>query len=371
MQATNIQLRSQRTCWQKVFSGLVIVASLTHCASIPEREFSDYLHTFEQFRKSSEMVLLDYAAAKKEKLALDQQQQGLPYLRQPFFQTNQLVLPEDSIDDVAIRFKALEVVDSYNQTLTNLIAGKPPETEDKTKELLRNIVALSGKAVVSTAANISPAFAALSGIATELGKIYEQHKTLAVLLKVSPIISGQLLADMRKDTALFYRVRYGLNTYHYQQINAKIGRKIADFIKIADSISAENRKKTVLPLIKTLNQNLAMIAQSATGSGFKEIKLTSKTGNNNSDQTVAQLISLKEQILELVEQAKQLDKNLDAYRQMLTVYAYMLNELEFQLKLMQQVAEQQQSVEVLATHDFSKVVLKMRQSYSYYQSNKL
>lgn len=370
MQTTDIQTHSNSYRWQKFSITLVIIASLNSCASISEHEFSDYLQTFEQVRKSSELVLLDYAAAKKEKLALDQQQNGTPYLRQPAFQTDQLVLPEDSIDDVAIRFKAWEIVDSYNQALTNLIAGKPPETEDKTKELLRNIVSLSGKAIASTASNVSPAFAALSGIATELGKIYEQHKTLAVLIEVSPIISSQLLADMRKDTVLFYRVRYGLNNYHYQQINAKIGRKVGDFIKIANSVSNENRNKTVLPLIKTLNQNLAMIAHSTTGARFKEIKLSARLGDNNSAQTIAQLIALKEQILELVEQAKQQDRTLEAYRQMLTVYAYMLNELEFQLKLMQQVAEQQQSVEVLATNDFSKVVLKMRQSYLYYQSNK-
>lgn len=370
MQATGIQSRSIWHRWQKLSISLLIIAGLNSCASIPEREFSDYLRTFEQVRKSSELVLMDYAAAKKEKVALDQQQKGLPYLRRPTFQTNQLVLPEDSIDDVAIRFKAWEIIDSYNQALTNLIAGKPPETEDKTKELLRNIVSVSGKAIVSSASNISPAFAALSGIASELNKIYEQHKTLAVLLKVSPLISSQLLADMRKDSVLFYRVRYGLNTYRYQQINFKIARKVADFIKIADTVSLENRNKSVLPIIKTLNENLAMIAQSTSGAGFKEIKLSSKAGNNTSAQSLAELLSLKEQVLELVEQAKQQDRALDAYRQMLTVYTYMLNELEFQLKLMQQVAEKQQSVEILATNDFSKVVLKMRQSYLYYQSSK-
>ncbi len=370
MQMTGITSFSKSYRWQKLSIALVIVASLNSCASIPEREFSDYLRTFEQVRKSSELVLMDYAAAKKEKLALDQQQQGIPYLRQSTFQTNQLVLPEDSIDDVAIRFKAWEVIDSYNQALTSLIAGKPPETKDKTKELLRNIVGISGKAIVSSASNISPAFAALSGIAAELGKIYEQHKTLTVLLKVSPIISTQLLGDMRKDAALFYRVRYGLNTYRYQQINFKIARKIADFVKIADTVSLENRNKTALPIVKTLNENLAMIAQSTSGAGFKKIKLASKPGSDNSAQSIAELLSLKEQILELAEQAKQQNRTLDAYRQMLTVYTYMLNELEFQLKLMQQVAEKQQSVEVLATNDFSKVVLKMRQSFLYYQSSK-
>lgn len=369
MQVTGIKSFSKSYRWQKFSVALAFVANITSCASIPEHEFSNYLRTFEQVRKSSELVLMDYAAAKKEKLALDQQQKGLPYLRRPTFQTNQLVLPEDSIDDVAIRFKAWDIIDSYNQALTNLIAEKPPETEDKTKELLRNIVAISGKAIVSSASNISPAFAALSGIASELNKIYERHKTLAVLLKVSPVISSQLLADMRKDTVLFYRVRYGLNSYHYQQINFKIARKVAGFVKIADTVSLENRNKTVLPIIKTLNENLAMIAQSTTGVGFKEIKLAPKAGNNTSAQSIAELLSLKEQILELVEQAKQQDRALDAYRQMLTVYTYMLNELEFQLKLMQQVAEKQQSVDILATNDFSKVVLKMRQSYLYYQSS--
>lgn len=366
--ATQFRVTSR---WQKFLIAIVIVTGLNSCATIPEREFSDYLETFVEVRKASELVLLDYAAAKKEKLALDQQQNGIPYLRQPAFQTNQLMLPEDSIDDVAIRFKAWEIVDSYNQALINLIAGKPPETKDKTKDLLRNIVGLSGKAVVSAASNVSPAFAALNGIATELGKIYEQDKTLDVLIAVSPIISSQLIADMRKDAAMFYRVRYGLNNYQYQQINSKIARKIADFIKLANSVPRASRNKKVLPIIKTLNDDLAMIAQTPTGARFKEITLNSRFGKNTNPQTIAQLTSLKDQILLLTEQAKQQDKALDAYRQMLTVYAYMLTELEFQLKLTLQVAQQQQSVETLVENNFSKTALRMRQAYLYYQNNNL
>jgi hypothetical protein len=370
MQNLKIQLPSNAYRCFNIFGVILIATGLNSCATIPEQEFSDYLQSFAQVRKTSELILMDYAAAKKEKLALDQKN-GIPYLRQPSFQTNQLVLPEDSVEDVAVRFKAWEIVDNYNQALVNLIAGKAPETEDKTKELLRNIINLSGKAIVNTASNISPAFAALNGVATELGKIYEQHKTLSVLIEVAPIIDSQLIAGMKKDTALFYKVRYGLNNYAYQQINAKIGRKVSEFIKLAYAVPRESRNKNIVPMIKTLNDNLAMIAHTpTTSSGFKKIVLTSKFGNDKSAATIEKLTGLESDIMELVAQAKQQDRALDAYRQALTVYTYLLNELQFQLRLMLQVAEEQQSIDVLATSDLQETVLKMQQSYLYYQNNK-
>lgn len=370
MQTIATFCRSKGYRWQKISFAVLIVCGLNSCASIPAAEFSDYVHTFGQVRNASELVLLDYASAKKEKLALDQQQKGIPYQRHSSFQTNKLILPKESVNDIAIRFKAWDIIDTYNQALTNILAGKPPETEDKTKGLLRNVFALSGKAIVSTASNISPAFAALSGLGTEIGKIYEKDKTLAILIQVSPVISTKLIADMRKDAALFYQVRYGLNNYYYQQINTKIARKIAEFIKLAQSVPRENRKKNILPLIKTLNKNLAMMAQTSTGKRLKAIQLKSQFGDQDSAQTIEKLKSLQEQILALIEQTQQQDRALDAYRQMLTIYVYMLNELDDRLKLMLQVAQEQQPVEVLENNEFSNTVLKMRQSYLYYQNNK-
>ncbi len=355
---------------RQIFSlALLILLGLTSCATIPEREFGNYLTTFEQVRKASELVLLDYAVAKKEKLVLEQGQAATPSVRESAFQTNQIIVPEEAIDDVAIRLKAWEIVDAYNQSLASLIAGNPEKTTDKTKILLRTIVGFSGQAIVSAASNISPAFAALSGIANEIGAIYEKNKILSVIEKVAPIINTQLIAQMRRDSELFYQVRYGLNNYRYQQINAKIGRRIAEFIKLAYAVNQESRNKSVLPMIKILNANLATLAPSQTGVGFKPIELKPLIGNDNSAQTLAQLMDLKEQILLLIEQAKQQDKVLAAYRQLLGTYIRLLNELDFQLKLMLQVAQQQQPIEVLMANDFSDSVLRMRQAYLYYQNN--
>lgn len=367
MQISMAQPRLKLSYWQKIFFATLMLLGLNGCASIPEREFTDYLATFEQVRKASELVLIDYAAAKKEKLALDPAQ--TPALRQASFQTNQVLVAEDSIDDVAIRFKIWEIVDTYNQTLVSLLAGNAVKTEDKSKMLLRTLVGLSGQAFVTVASNISPAFAALKNIGSEIGKAYQQQKIVSILLKVSPVISTQLISTLQKDSELFYQVRYGLNSYHYQQINAKIGRKIAEFVKLAYSVSNASRNKTVLPMVKTLNTSLASIAKSSTGTGLKAIELKPQFGKDDSAQTLAQLANLKEQILSLIDQANQQNKVLEAYRQMLSAYVRMLYELDFQLKLMLEVAQQQQAVEVLMANDFNDTVLRMRQAYLYYQNN--
>lgn len=353
--------------WQKRGLALIMLLSLTHCASIPEREFTTYLSQFEQVRKASEWVLMDYALAKKERLALEQSQ--LPLLRETLFKTEQIIVAEDSIDDIALRFKAWETVDAYNQTLVSLLAGNSVKTEDKTKTLLRTLIGLSGQAILSAASNLSPALTAIKNISAEIASLYEKNKILALLIKVSPIISQQFIAQMRNDSELFYQLRYGLNSYRYQQINAKIGRKIAEFVKLAYTLNQEQRVKNIVPLLTSLNTSLATIPANSTGRGFKIITLKSQFGKDNSPQTVAQLVSLKEQILILIEQGKQQNKILATYRQMLGAYVRMLNELDFQLKLMLEVAKQQQSIEVLMANDFSDTVLRMRQAYLYYQNN--
>jgi len=348
-----------------------LILQLTGCASVPEREFSDYLDLFEQVRKSSEVVLIDYAVAKKEALALEQERDSIPYNRQSSFQTNRLVVPEDSIDDVAIRFKAWEIIDAYNQSLVNLIAGNPGKTEDKTKSLLRTIIGFSSNALIGAAGDILPAFSALKGIAKQVEMVYEKQKIIAIMTQVSPLISQQFIATMRQDSTLFYQVRYGLNSYHYQQTTTQIGRKVAEFIKLAHSVSQASRNKTVIPLMNAMNDKLVTVVRNANGDKFKVIALKAEFGNNDAPQTLAQLSNLKDQVLTLIEQAEQQNKNLDAYRQMLTSYVRMLNELDFQLKIMLYAAQNQQTVEILGDNDFNKTVLRMRQAYLFYENSKL
>jgi hypothetical protein len=255
--------------------------------------------------------------------------------------------------------------------LVNLMAGNPSKTEDKTKSLLRTIMGFSGNALIGAAADISPAFSALKGIAKQVEKVYEKQKIIAIMTQVSPLISQQFIATLRQDSMLFYQVRYGLNSYHYQQTTTQISRKIAEFIKLAHSVSQASRNKTVIPLINTINDKLATVVRNANGDKFKLIALKAQFGNNDTPQTLAQLNYLKDQVLTLIEQAEQQNKNLDAYRQMLTSYVRMLNELDFQLKIMLYAAQNQQTVEILGDNDFNKTVLRMRQAYLFYENSKL
>ncbi len=340
-----------------------LIFFLTACVTVPKREFSNYNYIFEQAKAMGEKVIIDYAAAKKEQAWLKHQEE-VQTARKDVFDSNQLVMPMVSIDDIAIRLKAWKVLGAYNKILTQLIAGEPIKAE--TGSLLNQLLSLSISGLRDAAAKISPFASVLDAIFVEVQKGFKRRKIVKSIEKVAPIINSQLIVNMKKDSELFYKVRYGINSHRYQQLRVDISRHIATFIKLANLIDARTQNYKVYPLVNTLNRRLGQIATSSTGRGFKPIRLNLKAGKSHSVIIVAQLQLLKTQILMLVAKATQQNRALEAYREMLTAYVRLLSQMDLSLRIMQHAAKTGTASMTLG-EDFEIALIKMRQAFIYYQ----
>lgn len=351
----------------KTIATLSLLFFLTAC-SIPTREFSAYNNAFAETQKIGEQIVIDYSVAKKE-LAVLKRGKDEQAVRKSSFKSNQLLLSKVPIDDVAIRLAAWEVVGSYNKVLSNLIAGKPAQAESESKNILSSLLRLSAKALSTTASKLHPAAAALKAILAEVEKGLERRRIIKSMERISPIISNGLIANMKKDSELFYKVRYGLNNHRYQQLRFDIGRHIKAFVKLANIMSVEARIDTVYPMVKTLNARMEKIAKSSTGRGFKPIKLRPKAGGSNGPIIISQLNTLKMQILILLDQAAQQNQALESYRETLTAYVRLLNQLDLHLKALQQAATDGRSEQIELSNDFNTALIQMRQAHLYYQNS--
>ena len=110
-------------------ASVFVVSMLSSCATIPTKEFASYKDAFKSARDSSEQVLVDYAAAKKEEdiNKADAAVKELPrdIIRPTNFDPVQVASDDfKSVDAIEVRMKAWDVVARYNDALTLLAEGK-------------------------------------------------------------------------------------------------------------------------------------------------------------------------------------------------------------------------------------------------------
>jgi len=104
------------------------------CTSVPIREFTSYRQVFADARAAGEQVLFDYSAAVKEYDLARKQLAGEPAESRASL-TAENDLPPDAgsppaegnaadLADVAVRIRAWDVVQRYNDFLLDLAEGK-------------------------------------------------------------------------------------------------------------------------------------------------------------------------------------------------------------------------------------------------------
>ena len=373
---------------------VLLILLLNACAIVPEREFSNYRYVFSQVRDVGEKVIIDYALAKKEQTQL-KKNNTLQAPRKNTFSSHQLTISDLPVQDVAVRLRAWEVMATYNEALTQLIAGKSLKSKDQT--VLKKLLHFSVSSLREAAAGLSPIAAALDAIVTQVEKGFKRHQIVAIIKNISEIISSQLIVGMKKDSELFYKVRYSINNYHYQKLRVNITHHIKTFITLANEIEPLEQQKKVNPLVKTLNERLKQIAVSSSGRGFELIYLDlpetlkkprkrryrrnkyqrqktmitkaimTKVKSEKNRVVISQLTVLKTQILMLLDEAEQINIALEAYHDMLTAYIRLLNQMDLYLRVVQQAAISGQSERLELGNNFEIALIKMRQAFLYYQ----
>jgi hypothetical protein len=372
---------------------IATILVLNACGVVPKREFSEYNYVFQQVREVGEKVIIDYALAKKEQAQL-KKNQTIQLPRKNTFTSQQLTISQLPVEDVAMRLRAWNVMASYNGALTQLIAGKSLKVTHET--LLSKLFYFSMNSIRETAIQLSPIAATLNAIIVEVEKGMKRHNIIKSIKRISTIISSQLIVSMKKDSELFYNIRYSINQYYYQKLRVNISRHIRIFRQLANEIEPNEQEKKVLPLVKVLNKRLNQIAMSALGRKFSPIildkpkplkkisrrsrrkkiyrrkyligkALLKKIKAEKSRVVLLQLSVLKTQILMLLDKAEQQNVALEAYHAMLTAYVRLLNQMDLSLRVMQQAAVSGHSVTMSMEKDFEIALIKMNQAFLYYQ----
>src|SRR5688500_16712478 len=104
------------------------------CSAVPAAEFAGYRRAFDDARAAGEQVLLDYSAAKVEHAALAAGD-GAPATRPSGLASDdrfaldidRIVDQAGGVDEVEVRLQAWAVVAAYNDALTRLAEGRPPD----------------------------------------------------------------------------------------------------------------------------------------------------------------------------------------------------------------------------------------------------
>ncbi|MCK5897580.1 MAG: hypothetical protein KAG06_00735, partial [Methylococcales bacterium] len=225
---------------------IILILLLNACAIVPEHEFSDYRYVFNQVRDVGEKVIIDYALAKKEQAQL-KKNNTLQAPRKNTFNSHQLTISNLPVQDVAVRLRAWDVMATYNDALTQLIAGKTLKSKDQT--VLNKLLHFSVGSLRDAASSLSPIAAALDAIITEVEKGFKRHHIVTSIENISEIISSKLIVGMKKDSELFYKVRYSINNYHYQKLRVNISRHIKTFITLSNEIEPLEQQQKVNPLV--------------------------------------------------------------------------------------------------------------------------
>ena len=174
---------------------------------------------------------------------------------------------------------------------------------------------------------------------------------------------------MMKDSMSFYNIRFALNNIKFQQTLADIANTQGEFVKLAESMTAEARDRDAIPLIKVINKRLAAGPKNARGKTPPPIKLRDTTGTNAGPLTTSQLTGLKNKIFALVENAENKNKELAAYQDMLSAYVRMLAQVGTRLKALVQAA-QTEKTNPPQNSDFIYSIIRVRQAYLAYQDSK-
>lgn len=181
------------------------------CAEIPTAQFDAYTHAFNEARPAAEAVLADYSAAKDELARLERDRAlaetpgGLPY-------PATYAPPPDAtqtLDDVSVRFLALQAIADYNAALGQLVEGGSVDAARTSVggfvTTVGQIVAMGGVALPA----IGPAVAALQTVAAEVEKARLAAEFADAVRKGAPVVA-QIIDVLKADTVDHYGLRFAL-----------------------------------------------------------------------------------------------------------------------------------------------------------------
>jgi len=356
---------------QKFHAALVSVAlTLLACTSVPIREFTSYRQVFSDARAAGEQVLFDYSAAVKEYELARKQLAGEPAENRASLAaendrpsdagSRQAEANAADLADVAVRIRAWDVVQRYNDVLLSLAEGKSAaQVSAAVNGLMQSLATFPLEDIAAAAGSLSPYIGVLKEVLALAEYERSRRKFVAAVKEGTPIIGIPIRETMQPknkaafrpflnllqdDAKTFYNVRKGLNDLAYDRIvdNAADLRR-----QYRALISAYKPNAELEALTTAVNEQLKLLDLPAIELG----------GGGQGGATEAytpvvysQLSQLKEQIGARVEAARKKTGELAAYNAMAAAY----------VKLIDQVAESLQAL-LTAVEKNLKTIPPMRQ----------
>jgi hypothetical protein len=192
---------------------LLCCAALAGCAQIPAAEFTAYTQAFEQARPAAEAVLADYSAAKEELARLEQANAPAPAAEATLPYPASYEPPSngtEALDDVAVRFLALQAITDYNAALGQLVEGgsvaAANQSIDGFAAAVGQLAALGG---IALPAPVGPAVAALQTVAAEIEKARLAREFQEAVRDGAPVVA-QMIDILKADTVDHCRLRFAL-----------------------------------------------------------------------------------------------------------------------------------------------------------------
>jgi len=315
-------------------------------------------------------VLLDYGAAAteaEELAAKDAESQAKPKERGEAFDPLTAAKQTVTVDHIAVRMKAWDVVARYNDLLTALAEGK---AADQLAAAVDGLSSSLGSFPIAEVAlswtQVSGYLAPLKPLALEAVREQSRRQFVAAVGKGAPLITDNFLKLLRDDAADFYRVRFGLNDREYRHLLTGVAEAGNSFADLCEQFQQTPEVSTILA---DLNNQVIKIPRRPGGAfAVKPVapKVSPSSAAAPTPEAIAQLTSLQADAAARVAQALAKDAELDAYRQVLTHYVDLLDKLEQSMRGLQIAAEQAQPA-IPQGADLERTVILLRQAYIRYK----
>lgn len=338
------------------------------CTTVPIQDYSSYRDAVNQARTAGEEILIDFAAAKSTYESFSNTDGGKEISsRHNEFNPSKLVAKADVIDDVVVRLKAWETLVQYNTVLEFIIQGKSPnEVEAATMGLLDTLSSFPSNTIKDFATDLNPAISLLSTVISLTQQEYDRRKALDSIIKVGPYISTHFISLLKKDVAIFYNVRMGLNDRAYVQQIARTTILVKRYIELSMTVNKESK---VVKLTSAINNTLASIPGKNDGSPALKQIAPLYSGGKISNLEFEQLQDIAQQIDTSAKKLIALDNELEAYQKTVSAYLDMIDHVDVNLRIFVTKAKSNRT----APPDKAALinsVIRLKKAYRVYQDSK-
>ena len=356
---------------------VIFAVFLAGCTTVPTQHFSDYKETFNKARAASEQVLLDYGVAKAEikaleaalKLSGENSTEQVNARRQEEFNVIEATSLDASINHIAVRIKAWDVVGRYNEVLTALAEGRSAsEAAGLVDGLYQNLASFPFESIGQAASEAVPFIGALKTLLNKAQNEWSRREFIRVVTEGGPWIRSLFIESLKADTENFYNIRFLLNDSAYQDKLDEIVDLAQEFYLSAKRcpINTAAEDLTLTKLAEQTNTILRQVPRLLTGDEDKDSEILIpkeiKGAKTYSNCTHRQFVELKDKIRTATTQAAKINQKLEAYKKTLVAYIKLLNIMSENLRTLEKAANDVTTV-MPSIDRFLAAYIELRQAY--------